>query len=403
MKGQYIGMVTLFVFLFIVTGNVFGAILFQEEYSERAEYSVGGFNTIAEAQVRGKMYDFRMEKELNYSSNIVALQQGEKDRRWGSAPSHQEVIESYSQAVESELKSQSGLVDCSPPEIRSVSVEDDSRYTASFSDPFISCSTEGTESQIKLSEEQLEVQNFNNSYFQLSGVGVDLAEYLDEERLTDSWSSGTGSSSKSCGPSVDRSALDENAKEEARENAIKDDDLANTVVSDFSLPDWVELESSETFDLSYNRESSDYDTDCTYPVSCNCREVETEDGGTTTKCDTCQEPGVAYSVTYSAEVLQAILEYDLADRKEIEVYKDPRKALEDGDVEYSDFDIDYETDTRRSFRRWENGELTTEEVKEQIEGFEIPREELQRERRVLDSNAVLQTLHFKFDYIHEIN
>jgi hypothetical protein len=397
LKGQYIGMVTLFVFLFIVTGNVFGAILFQEEYSERAEYSVGGFNTIAEAQIRGKMYDSRMEKELNYSSNIVALQQGEKDRRWESAPSHQEVIDSYSQAVASELKSQSGLVDCSPPEIGSVSVEDNSRYTASFSDPFISCSTEGTESQIKLSEEQLEIQNFNNSYFQLSKVGVEMAEHIDEKDLPDSWESGTASSSTQADSpfALDKEGTDRRARQKAESDAVQNDDLQEEVISDFETPEWVDLET----DVEYRYRVLDTDNEqdsFTYTV-CDNRNDEGE-------CTNEREVTVyTYNSEYEVEVTDIIMKYDLADRKEIEVYKDPRKALEDGDVEYSDFDIDYETETRRSFRRWENGELTTEEVKEQIDGFEIPREELQRERKVLDSNAVLQTLHFKFDYIHEIN
>jgi hypothetical protein len=312
-------------------------------------------------------------------------------------------VNNYLNTATAELRSQSELVDCSAPEIGSVSVEDNRSYTAGFSEPYITCRAEGTEARIKMSSEEIAVEALNNSYVPLSEVGVDLAEHLDEKDLPESWSPGTGSSSKSCGPSVDRSALDESAKDEARDDAIKDDDLADTVVSDFSLPEWIELESSESFDVSYNQESSDYDADCTYSVSCNCREVETEDGGTTTECDTCQESGVAYDVTYSAQVIDSILKYDLADRKEIERYKDPRKALEDGDIVYSDFDIDYDTDTRRDFNRWENEEITTEEAKEQIDGFEIPRDKIQRERKVLDSNAQLQTLHFKFNYLHEIN
>jgi hypothetical protein len=407
LKGQYIGMMTLFVFLFIVTGNIFGALLFQDEYSERVEFSVGGPNTIAEAQIRGKLYQDRMEKELNYSSNIIALQQVERERVWSSAPTHQQVLNSYLNAVAGELRLQSGLVKCNPPEIGSVSVEDNSSYTAAFSDPYISCSTTGTDSRIKLSEDQIGVENINNSFVQLSEVGVELGEHIDSQDLPENWDAGEGFDSARDRDSVSQSEkdrVDRNARQEAERRAIENSNLASDLADDFENLDWVEIETETEFEfrtLSTDPQDGSYK----YTVCTGGSEEE--------ECTPEVRTGDTYNNTIRVEVTDVRLKYDLADRKKINKYKDPREAVKNDEIGFEDFDLrvsdeerdeDEYRDPREVFDDWVEDEISTEEADDETRrSFDIPWDKIQRERKLLDSNAELQTLHFKFDYLHEIN
>jgi hypothetical protein len=385
------------VFLFIITGNIFGALLFQDEYKHRIDYSVDGFNTMAEAQIREKLYTPRMEKELNYSSNIAALQQGKSDKTWRSAPSHQSMLDSYLEAVTEEVKSQSSLVDCSPPSIRTVSVEENNIYDIEFSEPYIVCRGTNTTSRLKLSQTEISSANVNNSYVQLSEVGVNLAEHIEGD-LPEDWGEGTGSAGtqdRDLVSSSQQDRTDEQAREEAERDSIENENLAEDAVSDFEIPEWVEVETDTEFEFGILERDPEFDT-YDYEV-CVSRDEE----GECTNYD--EREGQTYDVDYTVEVTDATLKYTLYDRKKIDAQKDPRKALEEGEINYNDFDIDYDEETRREFNRWESGEITTEEAREQIEGFDVPEQKLRRDRKVLDSKAQLQTIRFKFDYLHEIN
>lgn len=303
-------MLTVFVFIFIVTGNIFGALLFQDEYREEVNYGVGGFNTIAEAQTRGKMYVPRMEKELNYSSNIIALNlnNDETPAKWGyvaGVPSKEQVKNSYEEAVKNELQSQSQVLKCSNPQIGGIKIQDYTNYTAELSTDSITCKDRSTEAKIKLDINRFWTNNSNNRYINLSITAVDLAEHLEEKDLPENWGEGTGYSSTSCGPSVDKSSLDEIAKQEAKQKAINDNDLADTVSSNFPVPDWIDLDTYERFELFYDKDP-DYDGDCEYKDP-ECDEEEEDE------CEMLD--GESYSVTYSAEVQDAVLTYSLEDEE----------------------------------------------------------------------------------------
>ncbi|MBY6293962.1 hypothetical protein GLU60_01080 [Nanohaloarchaea archaeon H01] len=304
MKGQFVSTITIFVLIFIISGNIFGAVLFQDTVRETVTFQIGDFNRVSEAQLKAETYVPRMEKELNYSSNIAALELGSNDRNWQETPEKQSVRQGYEAAVREELNSQSVVAGCQPPTIDSVNVEGQD-YTASISDPWVVCASESTVANISLATSSLETSNYNNRYISLAESAVDLGNSI--ERLPESWPEGTGSESESCQASVDKSDANEEAKEEAREEAIEDEELASSALGSYDIPSWVGLDTDTDFSIDYE---DDPETEsCTYTVT-NC---EPTPGPAPEECESEERSGEEYSVTYYAQVESANLEYDLSD------------------------------------------------------------------------------------------
>lgn len=274
----------MFVFMFIVTGNIFGAVFFQDEFGEQIEYNVGGFNQISEAQIRAKFYVPRMEKEMNYSSNIAALNHDSSPQEWRETPSKEQLISGYIGLVGEEFKSQNQLESCSPPKIGEVSAESGTTYTAEFSDPFVTCSDFEAESSdkissanIKIPKENLEVQNYNNTYINLLRTAVDLSNHV-RSNLPDfeSWPEGTATTKQACDPEDRDGEARSDAISQAKDDASEDRTPAEDAVQDFETSEELEIESSS--DFSYTGSVATDSQDCTYtkddcdPESEDCEE-----------------------------------------------------------------------------------------------------------------------------------
>lgn len=340
-KGQFISTMTIFVLIFITSGNIFGAILFQDVMDEEIEYNIGDFTKVANAEIRSEAYIPRMEKELNYSSNIKALQLGEEgtttSRTWPDIPSKSDLRGEYYEEVQSELDSQSRVAECSEPVIGEVSTDNGNEYTAEIEDPWIVCGGDTAQANISMPENNLESYNHNNRYVPLAESAVDLAEGIQSE-LPESWDEGTGSASSSCKDNLDRTLYVEQAKQEAKQNAIENENLAADAADTVDLADWIGLDTTTTFETSYTKENENIETcDWTHTgheVDCS----DTDDDGVE-ECEThIHEGEKVVDLTYSAEITEATLEYDLYDS----------------------------------------------------------------ERQVIDSQADKQTIHFVFEYVHSI-
>ncbi|PSH00090.1 MAG: hypothetical protein BRC28_01630 [Nanohaloarchaea archaeon SW_4_43_9] len=277
MKGQYIGMLTVFVLVFIITGNVFGALLFQEEYKEEIKFSIGNYNTIAEAQVIGERYIPRMETETNYSSNIIALRINDEEnhQKWNefSVASKQQLKTNYEQRVKEELGSQSKIFGCSDPEVTELNVEDKTNYIAKLEPNSITCresvSEEGssTIADIKLEKDEVSVDNEDNRYVRISEEAVELGDSLsnaDYPEWQGSGSASSGTEDESCVSSVSLSQLKQNAESEAIDKAEEskddiiagDDDFAEHMLDkvedaedSYQKPDWINIETNS--DVEY--------------------------------------------------------------------------------------------------------------------------------------------------------
>lgn len=197
MKGQFVALLTLFVFIFIVSGNVFGAILFQDDYSEEIKYSIGNYNTIAEAQVRGERYIPRMETEMNYSSNIMAFRIGmskgeyegledteesENDISWGyNTPDPDLLEEEFRKATKDHLKTQNDVFQCSNPVVDAFELEKKPlNMDTTFNDNWINCTSTGAEASIRIPDEASTMHE-KNRYLQLAQYAVEFSRGLSDD------------------------------------------------------------------------------------------------------------------------------------------------------------------------------------------------------------------------------
>lgn len=333
MKGQYIGMVTVFVFIFIISGNIFGALLFQNEYTERVKKSTGDFNTLTEASIKGDLYLDRMEKELNYSSNIAALKiMDRRPPQWGyitDVPTKEQVKRNYEEEVREELNTQSKIKGCQSPEIGEVSVEDGFSYTAEFSDPQVKCFSESSEAGTNLEEDSIEVSNTNNSFVTLSEVAVELGNHIDDKDLPE-W--GTAEASADTTTTEDtvsftrKESTQETAERKAKRKAIEDSNLAETLASDFENPDWTEIESYTAFDYRVVDRDSETTTD-------ECGEGDDED------CETTK----TYTATREVQLTEVTLNYEILDDKDLQAQGPGKRKVigSDSELQTLSYEFDY--------------------------------------------------------------
>ena len=255
MKGQQIGVLTVFLFLFIVAGNLYSALYIQDDFRQRIDVTVGDFNSISEAKTKGQLYIPRMEKELNYSSNIIALNIGPGPggyRDWNEIPNKSELRGEYYNQTRDELETQSRVAGrCTDPEIENVTTDQITQYTSNFSTPWIECTRTSSEANITLPNETIKVDNVKNRYVSISDTSVELRNHV-EQRLP-SWGSGFGSDTE-CDDSFEAR---ENAIEEAKYDAVKDWDPAGTAMQGFNHPDYIAIDYDHEF--SYNQVSLDVD------------------------------------------------------------------------------------------------------------------------------------------------
>jgi len=335
MKGQYIGMLTVFVLVFIITGNVFGALLFQDEYKEEIEFSIGNYNTIAKAQVVGERYIPRMETETNYSSNIMAFRMGlnngeytgledyddpEEDLSWGyNTPTYGDLREEFKKATRDHLKTQNEVFQCRNPMVESLQVEKEPlSMKTTFKDSWINCTSSGAEASIKIPKEASSVHE-RNRYLQMAKYSVEfsgrLSNHIDssvdnsEEPIT---ADGFHSEDR-CGGSRTLTKRDaENDAEDDIPGAKNDFGKVLFEDDEENRPEWIGLkDQNTTFTSSKIRSSSITDSS-----SC-CESYDTDEDGNTVCADS--------DTNYKAEATAAATEVKISFN-----IKDSEKTVVDG-------------------------------------------------------------------------
>ena len=72
MKGQTLTVLSLVALFFMITGNMFGAVLGQSEIQESISYSANDVNQLFRAETKAEMYRRNIRKELKISQAILA-------------------------------------------------------------------------------------------------------------------------------------------------------------------------------------------------------------------------------------------------------------------------------------------------------------------------------------------
>lgn len=300
------------------TAGFLGIIYSGEPVEESVEIYNSDFNSLAEAKLKKDAYETRTKKELNYSTNIVALELGEimglsSSDGWSSGiPSYGDLKSGYLETVTSELRSQNGVIGCSSPQIDSLSGEIPQSYTVDISDASITCETREvngispSSATVNLTETSYNVLNSDNRYLSLAKYSVGFAEKIETDLNGRSSVEASGSDSISCEDSGSKSVAESNAKSDAISNVeAKLPDLDTSLYSSDSgdRSSWINRESSSR-DLTGSIVSgsvSSSSSPCTYQC------------GTDSDGDPIMCTGKTYSADAKAYVDSTTLEYTLVD------------------------------------------------------------------------------------------
>lgn len=320
-KGQVTTVAIALIFS-LGTAGFLGIIYSGEPVEESVQIYNSDFNALAEAKLKKDAYKERTKKELNYSTNIVALELGEKmgsstssSIDWSSGiPSFSDLKSEYLKVSESELKFQNGVIDCSSPQIEELSGEIPQTYTVEVDEGSITCETRQingiipSKATVNLTDSNFEVLNSDNRYLSLAKYSVGFANRISSELSSRSSKTATGSASISCSVSGSTSSVETSAKINARNNV--EEKLPNLNKSLFDSDSgerssWIGLDSSSRSlegtikegSVSSSSSSCDYDCD--------------SDGDGDIEEDGCS--GKEYSGSATAFVDSATLEYKLKD------------------------------------------------------------------------------------------
>lgn len=262
-KGQFTSLIGLGVFLFIASGNLFGALAIDSNVQGILQRNAGDYSTVAETELKKENYLDRMPRELNFTSNNAALSLGnsagkEADGlRWKDIPLKQGLKEEYYDNISKRMEEQGQVFGCQSPEVKDLgepanipgAVETDIQLN--ISDPYVLCSSASAEVNISVGRNSFHVNNTNNRYINLSGTAVDIAHSADRVIETNTWSGSSESTDCSYGDA--RS----NAVEGAKNDASEPSNVASIAFDNAYKPDYVELEDSETyFEYSVSTSSS---------------------------------------------------------------------------------------------------------------------------------------------------
>ncbi len=314
-KGQFIDLITVSVLLFIITGSLLGAFTINKEISDSVDHNIGDTSEIAETEMKSQFFDTRIRKELNYTSNIVALnlseRSGDADIDWSEIDEKSDAEEAmedlmgrYNSFTASKLETQAKIAGrCNNKQIEEVweGGENSTVLNVEFEDKWVRCSDDYTDTKVKLPEgKELEVNNSDNRYVPLVNYTVGFASRIPE-RIPDSIND-TGHDDGSECPETRSTEVDE-AESNAEENA-KDvnSSLAEGIFDkEDSVPGWLKVSTDTSFSGRVVPGSVDVTpTECTY----DCPE-DGEEGS-------CSE-GTRYSVTADYEISSTTLSYQLKD------------------------------------------------------------------------------------------
>ncbi|MBC5792996.1 MAG: hypothetical protein H8Z69_03040 [Nanohaloarchaea archaeon] len=204
-KGQFTSLVGLGLFLFIASGNIFGALAIDTETQSIIEQNAGDYSIVAGTELKKDNYLDRMPRELNFTSNNAALALGKgagiegNSLMWNDIPSKEQLRENYYLNITERIEETQGDVfGCQSPKVKQPKTENlgkpDNIYNAwytdirwNLSDPYIVCSQESVEVNISVGRDSFHVNNTNNRYINLSETAVDVAKEADRIIDETSW------------------------------------------------------------------------------------------------------------------------------------------------------------------------------------------------------------------------
>jgi len=327
-KGQFASMIGIVVLVFILSTNIFTVVIADNDVEETFEYNSGSFNPIADAKMKADHHPEKMSRELNYSSNIMALNLGDNSGSVGTnslswndnVPTTSELKQEYIDVLTDEVESQNRVKNCDGPEVDSVYEPEHEiswRYNNTslnldFGGPWIICNAQNTEANVS-TDSLIEVDNTQNRYIELANYSSVLGSKtrdISEDELPDSMSvEGSRSDSESQGSceNPDRSGARSDAKSDARDEAISQyDGIASDAWSQTSddRPDYI---SSITIETVFPDSGSSYSGNIADPTQEECSYSEctdyedTDDDGDTECVDSETRYNTQYNYKYKYE------------------------------------------------------------------------------------------------------
>lgn len=309
MKGQLLSVLSLMAILFIVTGNMFSAVIAQDEIKESITYSANDVNQLLKAEIKSEIYRKNIRKELNYSFNNAAytLSPEWNELNWDDNIPEKESIKAV---LNEEIRTgdygiinQNRLRGCETPELQPEPIEilNFNSVELSLETSRIECSSRMSTAIVPIQEEY-QVENENNNALHLANYARTLAQKVNEvssDSLEDSGSATTSSCER-----PDTSETKRTARSNARDNTLSgEENIAEEAYDQTS--DSRESFISGDYDTSYTGSFSQVDsneTRCTY--DCECEE-ENETG--------CECQGTEYSYTYNYTAGQLSTDFELED------------------------------------------------------------------------------------------
>ncbi len=259
-KGQFTSLVGLGLFLFIASGNIFGALAIDMETETLIEQNAGDYSKVAETELKKDNYLDRMPRELNFTSNNAALALGVdagiegNGLMWSSIPDKQELRENYYLNLSERLETQGQVFGCQSPGVKSPRTENlgkpdnidnavNTDIQWNLSNPYIVCSTGSVEVNISVGRDSFHVNNTNNRYVNLSETAVDVAHEVDRIIDDTSWPRAS-SDTEGCN-------LDEDDEESVLESAIWQaktrTNIGGSAYSNVQKPNYQALDDSEMY------------------------------------------------------------------------------------------------------------------------------------------------------------
>ena len=315
MKGQTLTVLSLVALFFMITGNMFGAVLGQSEIQESISYSANDVNQLFRAETKAEMYRRNIRKELNYTQNNIAYALSPE---WGTLnwdnniPSQHTIREAFEEAMatgEYGIAGQNRVWGCSAPKLADnpIEVKGPHDIELSLSEASIKCSG-GMATAIVPIEDKYAVENTRNNYLHLAEYARTVASKV-RDTVPDNINDTATDSTDSC-RSPDSTDAREDAKEQARDNALTGyRQLASDAyeATEDDRESFISGSSDTEYEGSYTLENpGDIESTCTY--DCDCEDEDKED---------CTCGGTEYTYTYKYEADSLSAEFELEDSENL--------------------------------------------------------------------------------------
>ncbi len=341
MKGEALSLLMVMTAVSITLGGFLSSVYSTHEVRETVSYYGGDVHTITESQVKADIYTEKLPDDINISFNTVAFELGQQTRSWNDAPDIESIRGELEQDIASKIQDRNRVFGCENPELAGVEYED-REITLSFSRSSVICDSTSTQAEVYL-EEEITVNNTENRYMLLVEAALELREEMDTDDLPDSWAEATRpASTDSCEEDLDSDSYRDTARERAENSAVQNNGLASGISGGVDLPGWIELDTSTDFDFDTSITDEDID-DCTGTKEIECPEDEEieQDEDIFEEDGECKEEfdGQEFDVEATSQVTGATLEFDLSDSE-----KEVMGASANEDTLHFIFEYDHDMD-----------------------------------------------------------